>query len=84
MTHPAVHISRQGAVLLVTLARPDVRNAVDTATAQALQAIQTVDVATGCGHVPRTTDGIHPTPAEHARMDALIRAAVLAALHDAG
>lgn len=38
MTHPAVHISRQGAVLLVTLARPDVRNAVDTATAQALHA----------------------------------------------
>lgn len=53
------------------------------ATAAALQAVQDVDVTPGCGPVPRTTDGIHPTPAEHARMDAIIRAAALAALNDA-
>jgi len=54
------------------------------ATAQAMRAVQDVDVTPGCGPVPRTTDGIHPTAEEHARMDAIIRAAALAALHDAG
>lgn len=54
------------------------------ATAQALRAVQDVDVTPGCGPVPRTTDGIHPTPAEHARMDTIIRAAAVAALNDAG
>jgi hypothetical protein len=49
-------------------------------TAQALLAVQDVDVAAGCGPVPRTTDGIHPTAAEHARMDTIIRAAAVAAL----
>ncbi len=52
--------------------------------AEALRAVQDVDVTPGCGPVPRTTDGIHPTAEEHARMDAIIRAAALAALHDAG
>lgn len=53
------------------------------ATATALQAVQDVDVTPGCGPVPRTTDGIHPTPAEHERMYAIIRAAAIAALNDA-
>ncbi|MEY2689591.1 MAG: hypothetical protein RL375_3790 [Pseudomonadota bacterium] len=54
------------------------------ATAQALRAVQDVDVTPGCDPVPRTTDGIHPTPAEHARMDTIIRNAAVAALNDAG
>lgn len=79
----SAQVRQQGRVVLI-VGMPCLDSELGAATARALQAIQTVDVATGCGPVPRTTDGIHPTPAEHARMDALIRAAVMSALHDTG
>lgn len=76
----AAQVRRQGRVALI-VGMPCLDSELGAATAQALRAIQTVDVATGCAPAPRTTDGIHPTTAEHARMDALIRAAVLESLN---
>lgn len=83
VTALAAHVRAQGRRPLI-VGMPCLDSDLGAATAQALRAVQDVDVTPGCGPVPRTTDGIHPTAEEHARMDAIIRAAALAALNDAG
>ena len=83
VTALAAQVRAQGRRPIV-VGMPCLDSDLGAATAQAMRAVQEVDVTPGCGPVPRTTDGIHPTAAEHARMDAIIRAAALAALNDAG
>ncbi len=68
----------------IVVGMPCLDSELGAATAQAVRAVQDVDVTTDCGPVPRTTDGIHPTPTEHARMDAIIRIAVLEELNTLG
>lgn len=83
VTALAAQVRAQGRQPII-VGMPCLDSDLGAATAQALRAVQDVDVTPGCGPVPRTTDGIHPTPTEHARMDAIIRAAAVAALNDAG
>jgi len=83
VTALAAQVRAQGRRPIV-VGMPCLDSGLGAATAQALRAVQDVDVAAGCGPIPRTTDGIHPTAAEHARMDTIIRAAAVAALNDAG
>ncbi len=68
----------------IIVGMPCLDSTLGAATAEALRAIQDVDVTVGCGSIPRTTDGIHPTPEEHARMDAIIREKVLSKLNHMG
>lgn len=75
----AAQVRAQGRVALI-VGMPCLDGPLGAGHAAALAAVQDVDVTPGCGPVPRTVDGIHPTPAEHARMDTIIRAAVVAAL----
>jgi len=79
VTALAAQVRAQGRRPII-VGMPCLDSELGAATAQALLAVQDVDVTPGCGPVPRTTDGIHPTPTEHARMDAIIRAAAVAAL----
>ena len=83
VTALAAQVRAQGRRPLI-VGLPCLDSDLGAATAEALRAVQDVDVTPGCGPAPRTTDGIHPTPTEHARMDAIIRAAAVAALNDAG
>ncbi len=66
----------------IIVGMPCLDSSLGAATAEALKAVQDVDVTVGCGNIPRTTDGIHPTPEEHARMDAIIREKVLSKLNE--
>lgn len=66
----------------IIVGMPCLDSMLGAATAEALKEIQDVDVTIGCGNTPRTTDGIHPTPEEHARMDAIIRGVVLDKLNE--
>ena len=69
--------ARERGQVPIIVGMPCLDSELGEATAAAIRQIQNVDVTPGCGPVPRTTDGIHPTELEHARMDAIIRAAVL-------
>lgn len=60
----------------IIVGMPCLEGELGAATAAAVNAVADVQVTQGC-EAPLTTDGIHPTQKEHARMDAIVRTRVL-------
>lgn len=63
----------------IIVGMPCLEGELGASTAAAVNVVADVQVTQGC-ESPLTTDGIHPTWKEHARMDAIIRDSVLQAL----